>query len=493
MLTDESLTAEKWRRGNLSSQLKPTQKEIYDWWHAQDALLSLVHARRGFGKTWFFLTLAFERMAKSPGSRLVYAAPSREMAKSIVIPTAELLIPKDLPDEIRPVWAASEHAFVHPRNGSRCVIEGADDDHGKHLRGPFAHEIYMDELAFWRYCDYVYRSVLYPQVQRTGGRMLGASTSPESPSHEFATILIPEAISEGSYVKVTIDDDYTLTQSAKDAIAAQFDPNRDAVKGRGSTMYRREYGCELVTETERAVLPEFNAMFHVAQRERPEYYDRYTVLDLGMTDLSHCLLSYYDFDNAVIVIEAEVVRQYCTVSQLAPEILDAEYATWGKEHAPRKRVSDAQPISLAEFARQHLLQPDIVPKEMRFSAANNRDPEALINRSRSLLASNRIAINPRCVELIKQCQGGLWNQKRTDFDRIPGLGHLDGLMALVYTVDQIDYANNPTLAQKKYNPDNYPIEMLKKPETNQHQSLLKLLPKAARRPLRRSLPNGRST
>jgi hypothetical protein len=484
--TDQELTNEKWRRGNLSSQLKPTQKEIYDWWNSTDAILSLVHARRGFGKTWFFLTLAFEAMARNGGRRMVYAAPSREMAKSIVIPTAELLIPKDLPDEIKPVWAASEHAFIHPRNGSRCVIEGADDDHGKHLRGPFAHEIYMDELAFWRHCNYVYRSVLYPQVQRTGGRMLGASTSPESPSHEFATVLIPEATAEGSYIKVTIDDDYTLDQAAKDTIAAQFDAGRDAVKGRESTMYRREYKCDLVTETERAVIPEFNAMFHVKQWTRPEYYDAYTVLDLGMTDLTHCLLSYYDFDNATIVIENEVVRQYCTVSQLAPQILDAEHESWGKDKQIKKRVSDAQPISLAEFARQHVLQPDLVPKEMRFSAANNRDPEALINRARSLFASNRIVINPRCTELIKQCVGGLWNIKRTDFDRIPGLGHLDGLMALVYTVDTIDYSTNPTLMQKKYKVDDYPVEMLKPVQTNQHRSLEKLLPKAARRPVRRS-------
>lgn len=479
------LEAESWRRGSLSYQLKSTQREIYEWWKGNDAILSIVHARRGFGKTWLMLTMAFEFMAKNPGSRSIYAAPSREECKKIVIPTARMLIPKELPSDVRPVWMASDHCYQHP-NGATLVIEGADDDNGDHLRGPFAHRVYCDELAFWRMPEYVWQAVLYPQVERRDGRAVGVSTSPTSPQHEFATKLIPQAKAEGSYVVVSLDDDYTVSAEKRDKIAAQHSPTRDPVEGRKSTIYRREYGCELVTEDERAVLPEFNVRLHVEQRERPEYFDRYTVLDLGMTDLSHCLLSYYDFDKATIVIEAEVVKQYCTVSQLAPLILDAEHATWGKEHAPRKRVSDAQPISLAEFSRQHLLQPDLVPREMRFSAANNRDPEALINRSRSLFASNRIAINPRCVELIRQCQGGLWNLKRTDFERIPGLGHLDGVAALIYTVDCIDYANNPTLAQKKFNRDNYPVEMLKKPETNQHQSLIKLLPKAARRPLRRN-------
>lgn len=478
----DDIVTESWRRGDLSYQLKPTQREVHSWWNDEvTAVLTILHARRGFGKTWFLLTDAFETMARQPGCRLVYAAPSREMAKSIVIPTAHLLIPRDLPDAVRPVWAASEHAFIHP-NGSRCVVEGADDEHGAHLRGPFAHRVYMDELGFWRYCDYVYRSVLYPQVERTGGRMLGVSTSPESPHHEFGAILIPEAKSDGAYVKISLDDDYTVTDEQKGKIAAQYSRIRDAEEGRKSTQFKREYLCELVTETERAVLPEFNLEFHVKQSVRPEYYDGYTVLDLGMTDLTHCLLAYYDFERACIVIEREVVKQYVTVSELAPLIYAEEQRTWGKQ--PRVRVADAQPISLAEFARQHALQPTLVPREMRFAAALNRDPEALINRARSMLAAQRIEINPSCNELIAQCQGGLWNLNRTDFDRIPRLGHLDGVMALVYLVDAINYQDNPETAQRKYDPNRYPVEFRQKPTPTSLQSLNKLLPPSARKTIK---------
>jgi hypothetical protein len=480
------IQSELWRRGSLDHLFRPTQKEISDWWNDTDAMLSIIHARRGFGKTVFLLLRAFGRMAREQNNRLVYAAPSREMAKQIVIPTAHLIIPPDLPTAIKPVWVATEHAFIHPTTLSRCVVEGADDDQGDHLRGPFAHEVYGDEVAFWRYLERVWRSVLYPQIQRTGGKAIFVSTSPESPQHEFAMTLIPEAKAEGSYVKVSLEDDYTVTQSDKDKIAAQYSANRDPDDGRKSTQYRREFGCELVTESERAVLPEFDVGKHVGECVRPEYFDGYTVLDLGMTDLSVALLSYYDFANACIVVEDEVVRQYCTVSQLAPLIFDAERNLWGSK-PPRKRMSDAQPISLAEFGRQHLLQPDLVPKEMRFAAVNNRDPEALINRTRTLLASRRIKIHPRCENLIKQCLGGLWNIKRTDYERIPGLGHLDAVMALVYTVDCIDFANNPELSQRKYDPDNYPVEMYKnvvaheKQYSNAQQSLMRLLPKSARK------------
>lgn len=478
----DEIVAESWRIGDLSFQLKKTQLEIINWWNNDvDAILTIVHARRGFGKTWLLLTDAFSTMAKNPGCRLVYAAPSREMAKSIVVPTAHLLIPKNLPNEVRPVWAASEHAFIHP-NGGRCVIEGADDDRGDHLRGPFAHKVYMDEVAFWRHCDYVYRSVLYPQVERTGGRMIGVSTSPESTQHEFATILIPEAKAEDAYVRVSLDDDYTVTDEHKMKIASQFSPTRDAEDGRKSTQFRREYGCELVTESERAVLPEFNIELHVKQSKRPEFYDGYTVLDLGMTDLTHCLFAYYDFERATIVVENEVVRQYVTVSQLAPEIYETEKRLWGKQ--PRIRIADAQPISLAEFSRQHALQPDLVPKEMRFAAAANRDPEALINRCRSLLAAGRIEVRPECKELISQCLGGLWNERRTDFERIPRLGHLDGVMALVYLVDCVNYQDNPEAAQRKYKADDYPVEFFVRNKSSSVDSLINLLPRSARKPMR---------
>lgn len=459
--------------------MRPTQQELNDWLDDVTAVLTVVLARRGFGKTIFLLLRAFSRMARQPGCRLLYAAPTREMAKNITVPSAALILPRDVPGAILPVWAATEHAFVHP-NGARLVVEGADDERGAHLRGPFAHEAYMDEMGFWRHCDFVWRSVIYPQIQRTGGKAIAVSTAPESPQHEFASILIPEAKSDGAFAKIAIDDDYTLSDAAKDAIAAQYAPDRDPEKGRKATQYRREFGCELVTEAERAVFPEYNPEIHVVESEHPEYFDRYVIADIGMTDLTHVLFSYYDFERAVICVEDELVRQYTTVSDLAPLIHAKELALWPK-HVPHKRASDAQPIVLAEFARQHKLQPDIVPREMRFAAVNNRDPEALINRARSLLASKRIEIHPRCVELSKQLTGGLWNERRTDFERIKGLGHLDGAMALVYTVDQIDYANNPRLAQHKINRDDHPIEWRAKPEQERHRSLQRILPRAARR------------
>jgi hypothetical protein len=54
-------------------------------------------------------------------------------------------------------------------------------------------------------------------------------------------------------------------------------------------------------------------------------------------------------------------------------------------------------------------------------------------------------------------------------------------------VDTIDYANNPELAQKKYAPDDFPVQYFKSvmPQSasmdNAQQSLMRLLPKSARK------------
>ncbi len=468
---------EAWRRGVLHGQLRPTQRRAYDWWMTNEATLSVLHARRGFGKTWLFLTIAFEYMAKNPGSRLIYAAPSREQAKQIVIPTANLLIPAGLPDNSKPRWIATEHAFIHP-NGSRCVVDGADDERGDHLRGPFAHIVFMDEQAFWRYCTHVTTSVLYPQVQRTGGRMFGASTSPESTHHDF-TQLIDEAKREGAYMRVSLDDDDTVPQFERDRIAAQYSKTRDPDDGRQSTAYRREFGCEIVTETEAAVFPEFELVRHVGERSKPAFWDGYTSIDLGMQDFTHALAGWYDFDSATVVIEDETCVQSSPVSEIAPHLVDMELRAFGAV-VPRTRVSDNHPMEIAEFGRQHLLQPSKVPRELVFSAANNRNPEALINRARGMLQSDRILIHPRCIELIKQCQGGLWNLNRTDFRKIVGLGHLDGLMALVYLIDIVDYAHNPNL-RARLDPAKYATYFMKTEDQKRYGALGKLLPASARR------------
>ena len=432
-ITASEMAADLWRIGDLRFKLDDGQLELWDWLESRTTTINVLHCARGYGKTWLMLCHAFATCIRIDNARVIYAAPTREQAKSIVIPTAGLII-EDAPAEVKPTWVAVEHAWIFP-NGSRLIVDGADDERGNHLRGPFAHAAYGDEGAFWRHLLYVLKSVVLPIVQRRDGKIYVASSSPESAGHEFVG-LMHEAQQAGSYAKRTIDENRRLTPKEREKNIAEMG-------GMNSTAARRELFCEIVTEAERAVVPEFNEAVHVGEpAHHPVYVDRYCAIDLGMTDLSHYLAGYYDFENALIVVQGEVAKQYSPVSDLAPHIVELERELWGM-HRPHRRISDNEPMEIAEFGNQHKLQPDRVPYPLIFEPASNHEPEALINRARTMFKANRILISPKCVSLIHQLKVGIWNKRRTDFERIPGAGHLDGIMALAYLVSKIDYNRNP--------------------------------------------------
>lgn len=423
-----------WATKKLDWILHAGQREVATWWRSHKNMVSVVLCARGFGKSWGLLKEGFEQCLSAPRQRVLYACPSREQAKQIALPTAEVML-ETCPPELAPHWSDTKHAYVF-QNKSMMVIEGADDENGKHLRGPFAHLVLCDEQGFWRRPEYVTRSILIPLAHRVHGRIISASTPPETPYHEFVT-MIRMAETRGSLIVRTVDDNPLLTPERRRELIQEIG-NGDET----STAVRRELFCEIVTETERAVIPEFDRTLHVKRTERPELFDAYEVIDLGMKDFTHALFAHYRFDLACIVIEDEVCVNNKPVSEIAPILAAKELELWG-EQEPYIRISDNEPMEIAEFARQHYLQPNKVPREMRFSPADNKNPEALLNRTRSLFHADRIKVDPRCVRLIAMLEGGLWNERRTDFERIPGLGHLDGVMALAYLVDRLDYGRNP--------------------------------------------------
>lgn len=434
-------------------------------------MLTIILCARGWGKSVFLLKEGFEQCFSKPRQRVLYAAPSREQAKQIVIPTAEWML-ETCPADMAPVWSDTKHAYVFP-NKSQLIIEGADDENGKHLRGPFAHLALLDEQGFWRRPEYITRSIVMPLVHRVGGRILGASTPPESPYHEFVT-MIRHAQTRGSLMTRTIDDSPLLTPQRRRELIQEIG-NGDET----ATAVRRELFCEIVAETERAVVPEFDREAHVGVIARPDLFDGYVFLDLGLKDFSHALFVHYNFALACVVVEDEICVNNKPVSEIAPLIAAKEMELWG-EQEPYVRISDNEPMEIAEFGRQHYLQPEKVPREMRFSPAENKNPEALLNRLRSLVFANRVKVSPRCVKLIAMLEGGLWNDRRTDFERIPGLGHLDGVMSLAYGIDRIDYQRNPEM-RRFINPETHATYFRQTESSQRYAQLAKLRPKTVRR------------
>ena len=148
---------------------------------------------RRWGKTRTCCVLAIESALRGPNRRILYAAQTGAAVKEFVSPHfAELAA--DAPEHLRPVLVANEVRFP---NGSRIVLQGCDDQlKADRLRGPAAHDAFVDEGGFIPVLGYVVRDVIRPQLATTGGKMLIASSPPESADHPFEVFAL-EAESAG--------------------------------------------------------------------------------------------------------------------------------------------------------------------------------------------------------------------------------------------------------------------------------------------------------
>lgn len=435
------LIAESWRRGDLDYKRHEAQQLLHKVAEETDATISVLHAARGFGKTFDALLWLLEHGLRHRNQRTLFAAATREDAKKIVSAVMPM-VSEDAPEEFKPVWVATDHLFRLPSTNSVLIVEGADDDRGNHLRGPHIHRCVADEAGFWRHMLYVIKSVLLPQVQRVGGKMRVQSTSPESVGHDFVG-LCNEAMANDAYKRFTIHDNPRLTPAQIQRDAEEVSGLKGADVWR-ATMVRREFLCEFVTETERAVIPEFNNAHIVSDFTMPTFVDTYSFLDLGLIDLTHNLFAYWDFARAKLVIVDELAGQYMRTKDFAARSKAKEAELWGHlpyfgaeqpshNRAPWGRYSDNEAQQLYDLAGYGL----------PFAPALKTDKEAAINGVRVAFVEGKIEIHERCKQLIHQLRVGVWNERRTDYERIPGAGHLDGLDALVYGWRMMNRDRNP--------------------------------------------------
>lgn len=440
-VTHSDVLHECWRRGLLDHKRHAGQQLLTNTVRASTYRTTVLHAARGYGKTFDALVDHLEFEAQNHGSRQMFAAINRAEARKIVQAVMPIVL-ADCPQELKPQWVASEYTYRFTTGGV-LLIEGVDGegDNGDHLRGPHIHKFTGDEVGFWRDPVYAYKSVILPQLQRVGGKGRLQSTSPKSVGHGFVT-LCEEAIRMGGYHKFTVWENPRLSPEQIQADAEEMSGKTgDAVWK--DTSVRRELLCEFVTDEARAVLPEFNEAIHVGELERPQWVDCYEGLDLGLIDLTHCLYGYWHFEKAVLVIEDELVGQYMRTAEFAERAKTKERELWGDipyfgrkdghNRCPWGRYSDNEAQQLFDLAGMGL----------SFAPAIKTDKEAAINRLRQMFATGKILIHPRCTSLLHQIRVGMWNERRTDYERIPNAGHLDGIDALVYMARMIDYNRNP--------------------------------------------------
>jgi len=251
--TKQDVYQELIRRGKLSWILYPHQRPIYD--KIQEVLTSIettdnshvLDISRQFGKSFTMFLVAVEFCLAKPYQTVVYVAPLKKQVIEIVTESTFRTIFQYAPKELIPTLKDSELSFP---NGSRIRLAGTDNHNYESLRGGAAHLILLDEAGFMsNLLNGVIPTVL-PMLKTTQGKILYASTPPETLDHDYYEVL-REHDESGNISTFTIHDDKSLTQRQLDTIIS-------ACKGADTTLFKREYECQRIAESSQQVIPELN-------------------------------------------------------------------------------------------------------------------------------------------------------------------------------------------------------------------------------------------
>ena len=439
-----------WRRGELRWKLRPYQQEFYDavWSFLRNpnpaSLKFFIDNHRRYGKSFVFFLIAVEvGLGKSCRewpvvNRVIrLAAPTMLDLEEIYHPMSDDLF-DDCPDDIRPEWKQTKGRghYLFPSTNAKVYLFGVDAKHYKKGRGKKCHLALVDEAGA---CDpgcaggidHVVNSILMPQTFSIGGRLVMATTPPETPGHPSHS-LKTQCQSAGTYFKRTLDQNRAFFG---ESVVSDYERE---CGGRDTTAFRREYLCEWIVDAERAVVPEFeyHAEAIVAPVPPPTYEQPTVAIDVGFEDLTAVLFGYWSFQTARLHIQAEVTIKRGRTDQVAEAIAAKERDLWGSNPnlATPCRWSDTDLRLIADLGELHGLGVTPTAKD---------DKEAQVNALRMLVKEEKLRIDPSCTALIGTLRTAVWNKARTSFERLREYGHADALDALIYLHRNVDRYSNP--------------------------------------------------
>jgi hypothetical protein len=427
MRTQQDAQSELWRRGILSWKLHETQKKIYRAIDSSPKSLFVALCSRQLGKSYLMVVRAIEQALRLPNARIKYGTAFLSDLQEFIIPTFNLIL-SDCPSWLVPKYNVQQSKFIF-KNGSEIKLVGLDMKPNG-LRGNTIDLIILDEAAFINNLRYLYDSVIVPAtIHRRKCKIVLITTPPVSPDHDFVEFY-QKAENEGSSVKFTIHDNPMLTKGRIEELCKE-------AGGEDSSTWKREYMCIFCVDTSLAIVPEWRDDF-IQSIERDEYfkyYYRYEAMDIGTVDLTACLYGYYDFKRAKLIIEDET------------HISGPEMTTDALAKLIRQKESDLDYdkiyLRISDNNNLILLQDLSYLHKMPFSPTLKDDLQAMVNEVRLWVSQGRILIHPRCKMLIGNLKYGLFNKKRSEFERSKIYGHYDHLAALIYLVRNVNQHTNP--------------------------------------------------
>jgi hypothetical protein len=431
--TSQQARAKLWRRGVLVRQPSKghaAQRLIYETLQRYPTQKTVwLNCSRRFGKSTLMLMIAVEHCLQVKRALVRYAAPQKSDAEEIATDLMDTVL-EGCPRDLRPKYNRNRKEYVFPSTGAKLRFGGVNGDRAKFLRGRRATLIIVDEAGEMDDLAYVLKSILRPQLLTTKGRMLIASTPARSPGHEStAEARRCQALGEGAYFLFTIHDNPLLTpEQIAEECELQGGPESDS--------WRREYLCQFVTDSARAIVPEWTderALKLVEEVPAARFRDCYVSIDLGGNrDLTVALGSWWDWKQRTLVFEWEWWAKNPDTESIAKGINAAIELHWPGRR-PFHVVSDID----------HRFANDLVRFGLHVENAQKDDRDAGIADFRTAVSNLKVKVHPRCKLLIATLHQGIWNKRRTDWERIEGIGHSDALAAAIYGKRAVYENRNP--------------------------------------------------
>jgi hypothetical protein len=406
-----STIAKLWRRGVLIWKLRPEQKTLLKLIDSIAVDLAVFNISRRLGKSTTCATYSVEQALRKK-QKILYSTAFLSDLENFICPIFEWVL-TDCPDDLRPIWKASKKEY-HFRNGSVIKLVGLDKN-ANALRGNNIDLLIVDEAAFIKNLEYLYRSIIVPATMKRKFKLIFPSTPPESPEHFWSKELIPKAKAKNSYVELTIDAISDLPASERQRLL-------DEVGGEFSITAQREFFCKILVDTNRCIAPSFNKDIHVQALVPSDIKWMLFGDSGGVQDLSVFLEAGWCHRSGRVIFRSELWFNNNTPTS----VIVAKVKEKWPDHLTL--ILDATGQLLIDYSSLGL--PAALPAKDDFGAGLLLFNNAFYN--------NHAIINPECELLIRTIEGGLLNKQRTDYERSQALGHCDAAAAAIYALRCVD-------------------------------------------------------
>lgn len=441
------ITQELWRRGVLHWQLRPHQKVIYDKVReilsSNDPMLNsyVIDCARQFGKSFIMFMIAVENCLRESYQTVVYVGPLKSQVNEIINGHTFNVMFASCPPDLKPKYDGSTLQFP---NGSRIRLAGTDNKNYSNLRGGAAHLVILDEAGFMSDLEIGVLPTVEPMTKTTGGKVIFASTPPDTLDHDYIQILRDhEEI--GLISTYTIWDDKSLSEVQLQKIINQC-------RGRETTKFKREYECQRIVESSMQVVPELTQeLVNKLQVKEDykndplmQYWHKYIVVDTGVRDKTAVVFAHYNYHKKRLIVDATLDLQgseYNT-AKLSQMIKDKRDELWPDPAYLKDLRYVADSNNLVVINDLNIIY------KLPFVGTTKGRLDEMVQKVRDWVFDERILFAPAAVEALNCARFAIWSKSRSEFGRSAKYGHYDLLAAITYLVRNVnEHADPMPLAQ----------------------------------------------